>query len=323
MRNHSVPGMPVVATLVAASLLTGCFGSQAAPDGRDAPHVTESLDRLAPEPEALANGTYKLAEPAGTVTLTNGEWTDSSTDASLRLLGQARAVGDLDGDGNEEAGALLSYRRDGVETLYLVVVAVRDGMTHMVAQSTIGTGIELRDAVVEDDHLILRLYRHAQGDQPCCPGEAARLVYRLEGTRIALIDSQVSRRALSDLEGSRWRLAAFDGETVPADAPAVTLGMEDGRFVGTGGCNQYSTGLESGSLPGEVRTSGVVSTRMACPDPAGALETRYLAALERVRGWSFDRGSLVLTWNDENQASHRLVFAPETPPTPPRPNTAS
>jgi heat shock protein HslJ len=98
------------------------------------------------------------------------------------------------------------------------------------------------------------------------------------------------------LEGTAWSLSTSpgpDGEqvSVPADVP-VTARFVEGGLSGSGGCNDYSAGYR---LDGSNLTIDPVATTLkACPDPAGSVESGYLAALEQVVGFRTDQTSLTL-----------------------------
>ena len=82
------------------------------------------------------------------------------------------------------------------------------------------------------------------------------------------------------LLGTDWRVVEIDGQTVVAASgarePTLVFG-EAQRVQGMAGCNRFSGHYEL--TDGALRTDSVVTTRMACPPPAMATETRFLAAL--------------------------------------------
>ena len=89
------------------------------------------------------------------------------------------------------------------------------------------------------------------------------------------------------LVGVDWTLTDLGGSPVSTagggSIPTLRLTSESGALTATGmaGCNRFrGTATVSG---GELRFGALVSTKMACP--ALELETRYLAALDGVRGY--------------------------------------
>ena len=74
------------------------------------------------------------------------------------------------------------------------------------------------------------------------------------------------------LEGTQWRFVTLRGKSIP-DAVHATLRFDDqGRVSGRGGCNSYGGSFASGN-DGALHFGQMMSTRMACLQPAGAMET--------------------------------------------------
>jgi len=106
------------------------------------------------------------------------------------------------------------------------------------------------------------------------------------------------------LEGPEWRVEGIAGEPVPEDIE-VTIGfLEEDRIAGSGGCNRFMGGY---TLTGEGLSIGqVASTMMACPEPAMAVEQRFLRLLEAVARFDISPdGALILETNDGRSARAR------------------
>ena len=95
-----------------------------------------------------------------------------------------------------------------------------------------------------------------------------------------------------------WRL--FELQVGPDSAPTqpnapITLQFDAvaGRVSGTGGCNRYFA--EAVVRDRKLTISAIGATRMACPAPAMAEESAYLAALERATGYLVEDEVLTLT----------------------------
>jgi heat shock protein HslJ len=87
---------------------------------------------------------------------------------------------------------------------------------------------------------------------------------------------------VASIEGVPWALAS---------GPSATFA--DGTVAGSTGCNRFSAPY---TVDGDALSIGeVVTTRMACPPPADAVERDYLAALERVARWQREGDELVLS----------------------------
>jgi heat shock protein HslJ len=90
----------------------------------------------------------------------------------------------------------------------------------------------------------------------------------------------------------QWRVAQVAGSAVTGDA-RITLDLAaDGTVSGTGGCNRYSS---KAAIDGSTIAIGpVAATKMACSAVPMEQETRFFAALERVRSWRIIEGDLLL-----------------------------
>lgn len=74
------------------------------------------------------------------------------------------------------------------------------------------------------------------------------------------------------LSGTRWHFVALRDKPIP-DGVHATLRFDDrGRVSGRGGCNNYGGTFLSGN-DGTLHFGQMMSTRMACLQPAGAMET--------------------------------------------------
>lgn len=115
----------------------------------------------------------------------------------------------------------------------------------------------------------------------------------------------------SAIEGPSWRLTRLlgaDGTALP-DQPQVSVRFDAGRVSGFGGCNRLAG---SYTLDGDRLTlAPLAATMMACPPPAGSIETAFKEAFRGTLGARVVEGRLVLA--GESRANPELVFeaAPE------------
>ena len=95
----------------------------------------------------------------------------------------------------------------------------------------------------------------------------------------------------ASFSGIPWKLVSgLDVEGVEEAPPSATF--ENGYVGGSTGCNHYSGPF---TIDGDSLEIGmVISTQIACPPPADAVERAYLAALGEVAGWRMDGDALVL-----------------------------
>lgn len=279
------------------------------------PGVPPSLDEL-------AGATYRgLGEPPGPVTLVDGRWEGepavpgAASRPVVVLVKDFRLTGDLDGGGADEAVVGLSRSSGGSGTFdYLAVVGRRNGGLDNVATAPLGNRVQVRAARVEERRLVVDLVQAGARDAMCCPGELVRKTFALRGGTLEEVGPPVStgRLGLDTLEGTEWVLRRWSWEeAAPAD-PEVTLRIEEGRFAGSNGCNRYFAQATAGDAPGDVALGQAGATKMFCPDPAGAVEKRFMSQLAGVTKYGFMMGRLALTY-EVNGAHGTMLFDPRTP----------
>ncbi|MFO7548291.1 MAG: META domain-containing protein [Acidimicrobiia bacterium] len=101
---------------------------------------------------------------------------------------------------------------------------------------------------------------------------------------------------MTDWMNRSWKVTELDlGRGLVPAMPhtRITLGYEDGRIGGSGGCNRYFGGVEAGD-DGSLRILGVGSTRMACLEPIMAQEQAFFDLLGRVDAVAQEEGRLEL-----------------------------
>ncbi|MGH8214886.1 MAG: META domain-containing protein [Rhodanobacteraceae bacterium] len=99
---------------------------------------------------------------------------------------------------------------------------------------------------------------------------------------------------MANLDGTEWRFVDVAGIPVPA-AVRATLRIRGHRISGRSGCNSF--GAKYLVAPdGEGSFSQIMSTKMACVAPAGAMdvEHRIFGALPHVSKMVVRDGELVL-----------------------------
>lgn len=290
------PALWIASTLLALSV--GAPGS-----------ADELPSAPAPTLQELGDAHYRGIEMAGgPVTLVGGRWEgepyarDAASRPAVELLGDFRLLGDLDADGAEEAVVLLAARAGGSgEYLYLAVVERGKAGLENVATTLVGDRVQVRDARAEGSRIRIDVVRAGSDDAACCPGELASLGWELapDGLR-ELPDSLVTGRLeLATLAGKEWVLRSWDrGEAAPPE-PEVTLAFRTGSFVGSAGCNRYWAAARPGATAGSVSVARADTSRMTCPEPAMAVETRFLRQLGDVAKFGFLAGRLVLSYQTD------------------------
>lgn len=88
--------------------------------------------------------------------------------------------------------------------------------------------------------------------------------------------------AHANLDGTEWRFVEVAGRPVPAGVHAI-LRLRDGRASGKAGCNTFGATWQV-SADGSTSFGHVLSTKMACMQPAGGMqvEHRVFAALRHA-----------------------------------------
>jgi heat shock protein HslJ len=81
------------------------------------------------------------------------------------------------------------------------------------------------------------------------------------------------------LAGTEWVVAALAGETWPSMSPATILMADDGRAMGSSGCNRWTGSWRAEGAEGALAFGPVAITRRVCVPRLMAAERRFLAAL--------------------------------------------
>ncbi len=72
------------------------------------------------------------------------------------------------------------------------------------------------------------------------------------------------------LAGTQWRFVALHGQSIPDEVHATLRFDDKGRASGRAGCNSYG-GLFLAGGDGALHFEQMLSTKMACLQPAGAM----------------------------------------------------
>jgi heat shock protein HslJ len=119
-------------------------------------------------------------------------------------------------------------------------------------------------------------------------------------SRRVLLVSETERRAVMEtdrpasLAGTAWLLAEMPGATTMAGPRGpLSLSFDDsGRASGNSGVNRFSAAAQADATRLVFRSA--ISTRMAGPPDAMALESLFLARLQQTASWQIDGGRLSL-----------------------------
>ena len=288
--------------------LAGIFlalASQACLAGEGAPTAVE-----------LANATYTGTE-AGPVTLVDGRWEGEpcveggASRPSVGLVEDFSLVGDLDGDGRDEAVVTLWQSSGGSGTFnYVAAVGRKNGEIINLGTADLGDRAQVRSGRIDDGVIIFDVLQQGEGDAACCPTQLATRTWSLMNDQLKEGDAMITGKlSLATLAGTEWVLTHFNRNEPIQEGAEVTLAFADDKISGKSACNRYSAGVEQGEAPGDLKIGLAMGTRMACPGELMDLESKYLDALSRVTGFSFLAGKLVLTWEKDGNWS-AMIFAP-------------
>ena len=141
--------------------------------------------------------------------------------------------------------------------------------------------------------------------------------YRLNGKQLELLD-QAEKVVLifalvpptpeATLEGTLWELTSFvDGKIAHgyADAPKITLRLENNQAQGSGGCNTYRMNytLSSNSL----KFDNIGQTKMACPEKnAMEQENEFFGILGSITTFEISEDRLFLATGDGRGINFRV-----------------
>jgi len=264
----------------------------------------------------LKNMTYNgFGEPAVPVALVDGRWEGKpyvdggASRPTVILLDDLVMTGDLDGDGRDEAVVFLNVATGGSgQLLHLAAVVRKDGRLENVATEFIGDRIQIRDARIEDREIILDVVRAGPKDAACCPGEVASLGWTLTPDmtlKPVKASGTAGRLTPETIGGTPWMLCSWRWNDAAPASPEVTLAYQDGRFTGNTGCNRYFASVKAGDMPGDIVVGPADATKMACPEPAMAVEMRFLKQLAGVTKFGFMTGRLMLSYEADG---HRGVM---------------
>jgi hypothetical protein len=145
------------------------------------PEPTDTVETLL---ESLGNIAYRgvLDQP---IRLTGGYFEGSpfveagASRPTVMLLPEPVALGELDGDGQQDAAVLLAMNSGGSGTyIYLATVELRDGAWTNTATTLLGDRVQLHGLTIEDDQISLTLLSHGPDDPACCPTLATTRRFR-------------------------------------------------------------------------------------------------------------------------------------------------
>jgi heat shock protein HslJ len=97
------------------------------------------------------------------------------------------------------------------------------------------------------------------------------------------------------LAGTQWRFVSVHGQAIPDDVHATLRFDDKGHASGRAGCNSYGASFLAGG-DGALHFGQMLSTKMACLQPAGAMgaERGVMDALSRTAHARVQNGEMTL-----------------------------
>ena len=140
---------------------------------------------------ALTEAQYDLPD-LGAITLQAGRFerkTGSGATEVDQVFFQAAGFGDLDGDGNADAAAVLAVQSGGSGSFYyLAAMLDQAGEPEQAGVALLGDRIQLQSVTIQDGLIVVRMKAHAADDPMCCPSLDVTQTYRLADGALELVE---------------------------------------------------------------------------------------------------------------------------------------
>jgi hypothetical protein len=184
--------LPALLLILGAIVLSAC-----SPQSAGAPVITQVAPSPAPGAkltlDALKNAEYQSEFPAsGKARLTDGRYEEEiapGADATLSklviTLGDQVACGDLDGNGVDDAAAILAANSGGSGVFVYLVAVINDrGTPRHVASAALGDRVQIKSISIQSGEIGLSMITHGPNDPMCCPTQEVTRTFRLEGNEL-------------------------------------------------------------------------------------------------------------------------------------------
>lgn len=176
-------GIPRATSLVllAVALLVGCAGLPVPPPPPATGAPASDTEPLTTED--LAAATYRGIYEDQVVELTDGQYegepfVEAGASRPTVTLTPFHAFGDLNGDGAEDAVALLVESSGGSGSFwYLAAVLNQSGKPENVATLLMGDRLQVESVGVDGGTITVDAVTHAPDDPMCCPSQESTLTY--------------------------------------------------------------------------------------------------------------------------------------------------
>lgn len=148
----------------------------------------------------LKNARYELPD-IGPIQLRDGNFEIKSGQGASQIKRgdfQRMVVGDLNGDGAQDAVVILSANTGGSGAfIYMVVIVNQNGAPKQVATELLGDRAQIKALNIAGGQLDVDYLGFGPQDPMCCPSQATTRSYRLQGDTLAQISDSSSGPAAS------------------------------------------------------------------------------------------------------------------------------
>jgi hypothetical protein len=150
------------------------------------PAIGKAENRIPLTLQFLKNTEYRLLFSNQTVRLKNGQFkSGGSPEDYLQVKLFKVALGDLNGDGLKDAGAILAVSAGGSGTFYELTAMIHQGNSISQAEPILlGDRIIIHSFMIDSKGMILDIVVHREDDPSCCPTRRLWKRYCLEQKRI-------------------------------------------------------------------------------------------------------------------------------------------
>jgi hypothetical protein len=131
-----------------------------------------------PEPVKLTDGKYE-GEP----------FVEGGASRPMVTFVEPMALGDLDGDGVDDAAVLLVENSGGSGSfVYLAAILNRGGKPENIATQLLGDRVQVQSLTIESGKIVVEALTHSPDDAMCCPTQESTQTYELQGNELVLIE---------------------------------------------------------------------------------------------------------------------------------------
>ncbi len=202
---HNPPVLPTIVLILALAGCDGGSGNRGADGGSDARRGDGGGAQAPPESAAaefaqtLPNATYRSAYvAAGAVQLSAGRYESADPPVVVTLL-EPLALGDLNGDGADDAAVILATNTDGSGVFVDLAAVINDGGSpRNVAVAFLGDRIRVEGVAIEEGEIELRVIMHGPDEPLCCPTVRAIRRFRLQAGGLIEVDPPVGFEPLAE-----------------------------------------------------------------------------------------------------------------------------